>query len=123
MIKRFNFLNSNQVNYQFEPFLNSKDSVLNNSSFKNHNLVDNFNALKNTLNIDNCMYYLYDNHIYIPKSKSNEFNIADQSQAKNISLVIEPISILASSDLNCATYFFKNVIVSKNSLLIFSNMN
>lgn len=123
LIKRFKFLNSNQSNYQFEPFIKSNEFVLNNIVTKKYNLNSDLNALKNTLNKNDYMFYLYDNHIYFSNYKDKNLINFSQQKTSNLNLIIEPMSIISSSDLNLATYFFKNVIVSKNSLLVFSNMS
>ena len=116
LLKRFKFTQTTNTYYQFEQQYLSKNitsSTVSNPTFNNQlNLLQTV-SLVNTSNFDNyTLHFSY-------KDQSNlNINYTD-----NTKLDLSYETNLNNFDLNFSKYFFNNINLQKNSILIYSNLD
>ena len=117
LVKRFKFLQTTNTYYQFEQKNFIPNSVTTKASTSDNNL-NKLNLLKSSalLNTtDLSIYSLHNNFKDLSKSSMSPI-------PNELGLDLTNASSLTNSDLNFSKYFFNNVTLQKNNILIFSNL-
>ena len=117
LVKRFKFLQTTSTYYQFEQRNFLSDSPDNEYS-KSTSYFNRLNLLKSMALFNTVDLTIYNSHNSIKRTGKDSL----MSIANEVGLDSSPNFYLTNSDLNFSKYFFNNITLQKNRILIYSNL-
>jgi hypothetical protein len=117
LVKRFKFLQTTSTYYQFEQRNFPVNSFVDKSS-EATNYFNRLNVLKSTALFNTVDLTIYNSHNNLrhTNKENSEFTLYE------VGLDSSPNSYLTNADLNFSKYFFNNITLQKNRILIYSNI-
>ena len=117
LVKRFKFLQTTSTYYQFEQRNFPVNSFVDKSSGAT-NYFNKLNVLKSTALFNTVDLTISNSHNNLrhTNKENSEFTLYE------VGLDSSPNSYLTNADLNFSKYFFNNITLQKNRILIYSNI-